>query len=146
MERKEFIKILSKYFIEHNFIKEKQIWYIERDEVIIAIDIQQSQYSKLFYINIRIYIKDFYTKNLYTSQQLMEVIKKRHGMFFATITNNTFFNLDYILDDEIREYKIINHLNTYLIPIIKLAGTKSGVKELITKSILPSLPAIIEVL
>lgn len=146
MERKEFIKILSKYFVEQNFINEKQIWYIEREEIIIAIDIQQSQYSKLFYVNIRVYIKDFYIKNLYTSQQLMEAIKKRHGMFLTTITNNTFFNLDYILDDEIRESKIINHLNTFLIPIIKLAGTRSGVKKLITKNILPSLPAIIEVL
>jgi len=57
IEKKEFKKLLSEVFAGAGFLKKGSSWYLSSEEIVIVVNLQQSDYAIKYYLNIGIYIK-----------------------------------------------------------------------------------------
>lgn len=143
MEKEEFKKIFSDIAFENKFIKAYGSWYKKSEECIIVLDLQKSNYSNLYYLNIRIYIQGVFNMT-YTINKYL--IKNDIGTLDTRIPKEQSYLLDLEnnLKDIDREEKIKELFQKFVNPFVEQALSRNGIKELVRKKLLYNLPNIME--
>lgn len=141
MENKEFKKILSECAKKINFTFMHGGWFKESSECIIVLDLQRSNYSNYYYLNIKIYVQGafgYFSK----SKELIKDV----GMISSIQPKkyDELFNLENDMLDEKRKCGLENFFQNYLKPFSEKALTRSGIKELVDEGEIGLFPAVKE--
>ena len=57
MEKQEFKKAIHQSLVLHGFQKRKDNWYVESDDTIALVNLQSSNYTSRYYVNLAAWIK-----------------------------------------------------------------------------------------
>ena len=134
METKEFKTMFGKIAKSNGFKLLYGGWYKESNDCIIALELQRSNYSILYYLNIKIYIRgafgEAYTVNKY-------IIKNDTGHIFRRQPKeyDATFDLETNLDENTRKAMLEKLFETYVVPLTDKALSLEGIKELINKGL-----------
>src|SRR5256885_6384060 len=79
MNSKEFIKVFDEVAKANGFEKSFGGWFLESPESIVVLDLQRSDYSDCYMLNIKIYVQGIFD-NSYTKNK--NLVKKDIGHIF----------------------------------------------------------------
>ena len=141
MENKIFKTIFNDFAKKHNFLYEFGGWFILNKETILVLDLQKSNYSNLFYLNIKIYIQALFGNTYIKSKNLVKIdigdIFNREPSVF-----NIFFDLENSLTEEERCLGIDRLFTEFLNPFSINVTTVKGIVKLAKENQIHLLPAV----
>lgn len=106
-------------------------WFKETPVCIITLDLQRSNYSNLYYLNIKFYIHKILGNNYTKSKELLRDIG---NVFRRQPTEyNEAFDLDNNLSDDERKIILGQLFTKILVPMVKELESKEKMKNYITK-------------
>ena len=129
METKEFKTMFGKIAKSNGFKFLYGGWYKESSDCIVVLELQRSNYSILYYLNIKIYIRgafgEAYTVNKY-------IIKNDTGHIFRRQPKeyDATFDLETNLDENTRKAMLEKLFETYVVPLTDKALSLEGIEEL----------------
>jgi hypothetical protein len=130
MEAKEFKKRISQLAksigLQYNFGG----WYKESSEVLSTLDLQRSNFSIKYYLNIKIYPQGAYGK-LHTPSK--STVKENLGYnIFTRQPNeyNSFFDLESSISDEERIIGLTSCFESFINKFLERASTVQGILSL----------------
>jgi hypothetical protein len=127
----------------HGFEKAYSGWFKESDECIAVLDLQKSNYSDYYYLNIKLFVQGMFGNEYRKSKDL---VKRDIGNIFERQPGeyHDVFDFETPMDDEKRinrlEALFIHHID----PLIEKGSTKEGIKELGREGRIQILPAVAE--
>ena len=129
MENKNFKKLFGEIVRLHRFEGSHGGWFKESEECIIALDLQKSNFSNIFYLNIKVYIQGVFGMNYFKSKDL---VKKDTGDIFSRQPNeyNDIFDLDSPMEYELRKKRLEKLFQEVIVPETNKTLTRAGIKEL----------------
>ncbi len=138
MEIKEFKKIFGEIAVENGFSEAFGGWYKESLECIAVLELQKSNFSNSFYLNIKIFIQ-----NAFGSQYLLnkDLIESSTGHIMQQIRDEDFFDANAVSEDVLKE-KLKNLFSNRITPFANNALSKNGIRELADKKQITLLPAV----
>ncbi|MDB6080862.1 MAG: hypothetical protein JWO53_134 [Chlamydiia bacterium] len=136
----EFKQLFGEISRKNGFSLEYGGWFKESNECIFVLDLQKSNYSNLYYLNIKVFIQGSFGRQ-YSKEK--DLVKKKVGNIFIRqpMEYNNAFDLESTMTDNERrlllENLFVNFLNVFSNKVL----TKAGIKELVEKNEIPSFPA-----
>jgi hypothetical protein len=126
---------------KNKFTKSFGGWFCQTDECIIVLDMQKSNFSNQFLLNIKIYIQGIFG-NTYTPDK--NLVKKDIGDVFRRQPNefNDVFDFENALTDSKRKERMEELFNSFIVPFLNKALFKKGILELYKNGDVFLLPAI----
>jgi len=129
MDKKIFKQTFDIIARNNGFIPAFGSWYKLNDKVILVLELQKSNYSELFYLNIKIYIQmiwgDKYVVNKDLIKKSIGNISERPPQEF-----NDIFDLENSFSIENRVSKLNDFFDNYLIPFINSSLSIEGLINL----------------
>ena len=141
MTSDEFKKIFGKVATEFGFERAFGGWFINSSETIVVLDLQRSNYSPIYYLNVKIYVQGLFG-NKYRPEK--KLVKTDVGNLFtrAPVEYEEAFDLDSGMD-LVDRAEVLNRLfSEYIQPIAKSASTISGIWKLHKSKQIYLLPAV----
>ncbi|MCW3111002.1 MAG: hypothetical protein JWQ09_5508 [Segetibacter sp.] len=140
MKNAEFKKIFDNLAKINGFLSAFGGWFKESNECILVLDLQQSNYSNLYYLNIKIFIQGSFGRQ-YSKEK--DLVKKKVGNIFIRqpIEYNNAFDLESSMNDDERRLLLENLFVNFLNAFSNKVLTRAGIKELVEKNEIPSFPA-----
>ena len=129
METKEFKAIFGKIAKDNGFKYLYGGWYKENEDCIIVLELQRSYYSRLYYLNIKIYIRGVFGEAENVNKY---IIKNGMGHLFTRQPNeySDCFDLETSLDDDVRRVRLEELFVNYINPLTKKALCIEKIKDL----------------
>jgi len=126
--KKTFDQIATSYGLE----KGDGGWYRENGETLITLNLQKSNYSNLYYLNVKTYI--YGLLDLEYKPTKYWIVNHPGNVFIRQPNEYTqLFNLESDLSIQERESGLDSFFEDFLIPYIKTSSTIRGIKELSDK-------------
>lgn len=140
MQSKEFKKIFTAAAQKNGFEKALGGWFRESKECIVSLDLQKSNYSNLYYLNIKIFVQGMFGNHYSRSKDLV----KDTGDIFRRQSKDydDAFDLDSSINDVERKLRLDTLFNEFINPFTKDALTKNGIRDLAHKGEIYLLPAV----
>jgi hypothetical protein len=129
MDKEEFKNLFNELAQENGFERAYGMWFKEQDESLVCIDLQRSNYSHLYYVNINVYIQGLFGKNFKKSKDLKF---GAGGSAIHTGPPNKYapaLDQENELTDLERKKMLEEMFSEYLIPFIKKISTRDGIKK-----------------
>jgi len=129
MDTKEFRTLFDNVAQSHGFELAFGRWVKESPECIVTLDLQKSNFSRIYYLNISVFIQGVLEKHYIKSKELYRNL----GDAFRRQPKE----YDNVLDldaqmEEIERRQTLNALfKDFLVPFSTKALTRSGLKELV---------------
>ena len=129
MDTKGFKKTFNRLALDNGFESDFGAWFKESDEVILALILRKSSYSKLYYLRINLNLKSAFGK---TFQREKEWIKHdvAHIMQGPSAEFTGIFDLENQLTDLERTQKMEKLFSTYINQLTNKILTRTGIIEL----------------
>lgn len=125
----DFKKLFNKVATNNGLKKIQGGWFIESKECIVTLNLQKSNYSNLYYLNIKTYIQGLSGENYKISKYL--VVNDIGDIFIrAPLKYNKLFDLENNLSLEQREEKLNDLFNDFLNHYISMSLSKLKLLEL----------------
>ena len=143
MDTKEFKKTFNSIALNNGFENDFGAWFKESDDVILALILRKSSYSKLYHLRIKLNFKNAFGQ---TFQREKEWVKHdiAHILSGPSIEFTDLFDLENQLTDLERTHKLEKLFLTVIIPLINKLLTRNGIIDLNKTGQLFLLPAIKE--
>jgi hypothetical protein len=141
MNSKEFKVKFGEIAKANDFRKAFGGWYKETPECIAILELQKSNFSDSYYINIKIFIQGAFGR-IYTPNKVL--IKSSMGHITNQIRDKDILNFGELMDDEKRLENLVNLFSDLIVPFTNKTLSKSGIREFVEKGIITLLPAIKE--
>lgn len=131
METQLFKKTFAQIAKKNNFQTAFGGWYVQSGECILALQLQRSNFSSLYYLNIYIYIQGYY--DTFFPSITKEIIRGKFKYFFRREDRkySPFFDQENDLTDEIRTRQLDIFFKEWMVPFTEKALSRKGVIELI---------------
>lgn len=141
MDNKEFKTVFNEIARKNNFSKAFGGWFRESAECIVVLDLQKSNFSNLYYLNIKIYVQGMFGN---TYVQSKDLVKKDVGDIFKRQppNYNNLFDFNTQVDDLRRQEWLERLFNEFIDPFANKALSKTGIRELSEKGEVYLLPAV----
>lgn len=141
MDKKEFKRQFGQIAISHGFDYLYSAWNKKSDKCMIILDLQKSNYSELYYLNIKVYIKGLFNEPYELSKSLI-----KHGVGDIFIRQPDEYSVAFDLESELSDVERIVLLEAlfvdFLIPFSRECMTIIGIKNLLEKESIFLLPAV----
>ena len=128
IENKEFKKLFGEVAKSRGFQSIHGYWYVESVECILTLELLKSNFSNLYYLNIRTFIHGIFGKNYIKDKTLSKG--------FGNITSrppgkyHPFFDLDLAMESQVRKEGIESLFDEYLLPYSNQSLSRKGISEL----------------
>jgi len=127
MDTKAFKNMFDRIAVDHGFKKLGALWFMESDEHIVTLDLQRSNYSKLYYLNIKVFIRGLFGRQCVASKELIkdtgDIFRREPKEYSAA------FDLDNTLTEIKRKQEIIDLFLSFLNVYCRAMLTKKSIKE-----------------
>ena len=138
METKEFKAMFGKIAKSNGFKFLYGGWYKESDDCIVVLELQRSNYSVLYYLNIKIYIRGVFGEahavNKYIIKNDMGHLHTRQPNEYSII-----FDLEEKLDDDARKTMLEELFGAYIVPLTNRALHAEEIEYLVQEKRYPML-------
>lgn len=125
MEKKEFKKMFGEVAVSRGFHYAGGFWYIESEECIITLDLQKSNYSDFYYLNIETFVHglfgEHYVKNKALLRKVGAVSLAPPGGY------NKFFDLENLIDSDVRKRGFESVFDNYILPFTIHGLSRKGI-------------------
>jgi hypothetical protein len=121
------------------YSKLKSSWFRVNPETVIALDLQKSSYSSLHYLNIRVWIKGFWTRTRDIEELLVEsgdIFRREPPEFSQAL------DLENSMDPAGRQAMIEQLFRTFLTPLTELTASLTGIRRAQDAGLVHLLPVI----
>jgi hypothetical protein len=141
MDKNKLVKLLSDTFSLHEFRKKRNDWIKETAELVKLINLQQSRFGNLFYLNYGFIIKSLETQNLrmhifYGFGSTDDIVNDRIKQLLDFETN---------ISDQDREKELTPLLENLIIAGLEGVNSESDIlQELNTRSHLNDVPLLVK--
>jgi len=129
MDAREFKLMFDSVSKNFGFAKNFGGWFKESSECIVVLDLQKSNYSNSYYLNIKVYIQGFfgvtYVMNKFLVKNDVGIVSTRSPKEYRDI-----FDLENQLENINREEKLHKLFIEFLMPFTNKALVRSGIKKL----------------
>jgi len=143
MNSKEFKNVFNDLAKSYDFEKAYSGWFKESPECIVVLDLQKSNFSNSYYLNIKIFVQGMlgnaYVKNKFLVKSDVGDIFIRQPDEYASV-----FDFNNAMEYDIRVEQLHLLFSEFIIPFINKALSKFGIKELAEKDEIFLLPAVKE--
>lgn len=141
MDTKEFKETFNSIALNNGFESDFGAWFKESEEVILALILRKSNYSKLYYLRIKLNLKNAFGQ---TFQREKEWVKHDVAHIMCGPSNEfmEIFDLENQLKDLERKQKMENLFLTNIKPMTSKILTRRGIIELHKGEDLFLLPAV----
>ncbi len=142
MDKNVFKNLFDEIAQSNGFEKAFNMWFKEQNESLVSIDLQRSNFSALYYVNINIYIQGVWGKNFKKSKDL------KFGSGGAVIFRQTpkeydeALNLENSFTDLKRRELLQKMFSDFIIPFVEKTSTKEGIRKTYTDNSYFLLPAV----
>lgn len=126
------------------FKKKSKTWYYDEEEVIKVVNLQKSNHSNLFYVNISVFLKGIDSGKQYPKEQECHIRTRLNSSFVDLNQDYNYLfdleNLDLNKDQFKNEIKLCVKRN--ILPQLEAIKSKEGIEKIAikNKSILNMLP------
>lgn len=142
METTKFKEIFSELAGLTGFKVKRDGWLKESPECIVTLDLQKSPFSKLYHLNIKIFIKDVFGNHYSADEQ--NLIKRGIGYLqsrgnphgIGDPKDKSTFDLTIPMTDAERKQKLEKYFEDFLSEFIGKALSRKGLVELTEKGLL----------
>jgi hypothetical protein len=143
MDSKEFKKMFGEVAKSNRFESAFGGWFRDSAESIVVLDLQKSNFSDYYEMNIKIFIQGMFGNNYTRSKNL---VKRDIGNIFRRQPPEykSVFDFDEPMDDEMRKEKLEELFSEFIVPFSDKGLSKSGIRELADKGEITLLPAVKE--
>ncbi len=143
MEAIDFKKLFDEIAKESGFDRAYKGWFKESPEVILALDLQKSNFGNYYYLNIKLFIQGVFG---HTYSKCKKLIKTDIGNIFLRQPDNysNLLDLDTPLEDSDRKEGLRKLFGDFIVPFSNKTSSKKGVRELHEHEGLFILPAVKE--
>jgi len=142
MNSKEFKNIFNSVAREYGFEKAFGGWFKESQECILVLDLQKSNYSDYYYLNIKIFVQgafgNHYVKSKYLVKNDTGDVFRRQPKEFSDVLN--FEDIQMTDDERISETKKM--FSEFMVPFVNKALSRSGIKGLANEGKIALLDAV----
>jgi hypothetical protein len=113
----------------HGFKKKYRTWYLELDETILVVNLQKSQWSRLFYINLGVWLKALGEEKFpkeyhcHINGRLESLAANDRELIHQALDLE-----DESVSAEERTNVIVSAINQLAMPLLLKCGTEAGVK------------------
>lgn len=141
MNSRDFKKIFGEVANSHRFQRAFEGWFREFPELIQVLELQKSNYSNLFYLNVKFFVQGMFGNEYVKSKNLT---KRDIGniSFRQPVTYNNVFDLESSLNPNERKDALIRMFDEYLSPLSAKACCRDGIITLNRTGELYILPAV----
>lgn len=142
MEVKQFKELFRTIAEENGFKTEFGGWFKESNECIVALDLQRSNFSTLYYLNIQIFVQRLFGESYVIGKELL----RNPGTVFRRQPNdyNDALDLNLVVSSVGRTQRLEELFRDFLVPFTEKALTVSGLKELAKENQVFLLPRVKE--
>ena len=129
MEKSEFKKLFGSVAKQNGFVFQYGGWFKETPVCIVSLDLQRSNYSALYYLNIKIYIQGLLGNRYKISKELIKDIGdvfRRHPPSYDEV-----FDLENEINEEKREFLLKSFFCDFLSQMIHNLNNLDDVKSYI---------------
>ena len=143
MDYKELKKIFCEMGKNYGFSTAYGTCYMESTECMFVLELQKSNYSNLYYLNMKFYIQGcfglIYKKN-------KDTLKNDYGSEYTRPPKKylDIFDLDVAISDRERIEKMNDMFNEFIVQYSKNALSLEGIKKLVNENKLEFLPIQVE--
>lgn len=129
MDNKELKKVFCAIAKQYGFRTAFGCCYKESSECLLVLELQKSNYSNLFYLNLKTYIQGVFGKK-YTPCK--ECLKKYMGNVFNRPPSeySSIFDLENNMSDEKRLRMLHAFFNEFIVPYSEKNLSVAGIREL----------------
>lgn len=129
MDNKEFKKSFCTIAKQYGFKTAFGCCYKESSECLFVMELQKSNYSNLYYLNLKTYVQGVFSKGYVVHK---DYLKKYMGNVFNRLTPqySSIFDMESEMSDEARLEKLNACFNEFIIPYSEKNLSVSGIREL----------------
>ena len=143
MTKEQFKKTIHSTALKNGFDKSFGGWFKSSSECIIVLNLQRSNFSELFYLNIKIFVQGVFGIKYIPSKDL---VNNDMGNMFRRPPNR--FS-DYLkFGEEVNSVEMNSFIEKmftdFVIPFTNSALTKTGIKELYQKGEIAIPPVVVK--
>jgi len=134
MDKKEFIKIFNNELKKHKFIKKGYSWYLFEEKVIKVVNLQKSQYSNLYYVNLCVFFKDLEKTDFPKEEHCHIRTRLDNYIIQSDIDYNHLFDLEIKdISYEYYEEELKKCITVNILPQLNIIQNKEGILSIISK-------------
>lgn len=132
MNKSEFKKVFGKFAIDNGFESAFGGWFRESGDCIVAMQLQSSNYSSLFYLNIKVFLQGGFPNYYGEIKVCKDLVKKHVGDYFTRPPANydRLFDLENSISDAERELLVEQFFTIYLRDFVESLLSRSGLMTL----------------
>ncbi|MFK8274753.1 DUF4304 domain-containing protein [Capnocytophaga cynodegmi] len=132
MDSKDFKTLFDEIAKTYDFKKAFGGWYKDSSECLAILDLQKSNFSDYYQLNIKIFIQGVFEKTYLPSKDL---IKKSMGHVNSGETKDykDVFDFDKPMKDEIRKERLKELFTKHIVPFTNEALSRAGIRRLAEK-------------
>lgn len=128
METKDFKNVFSEIAKENGFQKASGCWFKTSKECIVKLDLQKSNFSNSYYLNISAYVQDLFGKTYSINK---EIANEFTAIFRRSPKDyDKFLDCESEMNEEDRKVGLIKLFRDFLVKFVDELLTKSGIKNL----------------
>jgi hypothetical protein len=105
-------------------------WFLRTDEVIVTCDLQKSQYSPLYYLNVGYYLRSEGPET-HPKSHTCHITYRAGELIGRERAFDELLDLENRIDDETRSIQLYSPLNTELAPRIHCGSTIAGLRAML---------------
>ena len=140
MDNKVFKLLFSEIAKKHGFTSAYNGWFKRSNQCIVALELQKSNYSNYYQLNIKIFVHGMFNKQYKKSKGLLNEIGNVRSKAPGNFT--IFLNLEAPLEDKERENGLISLFRDFIDPLAEQALSRDGIKKLGQQNITSFDPAV----
>ncbi len=127
MEKKEFKKTFGAIAQKSGFEFAFNGWFKQSDDCIVTLDLQKSNYSNLYYLNIKIYVQGTFGNCYKKSADLLRNV----GNIFTRQPKeyDEVFDLDSPMVTDFRKHRLEDLFREYITPYANQMLSRAGIVE-----------------
>ena len=128
MEKKEFKKLFGDVAKSRGFHFIHGFWYIESEECIITLELQKSNYSDLYYLNIETFVHGLFGEHYVKNKALLRKVGTVSLRPPSKYKN--FLDLEVITDLQESRQGFESLFDEYILPFASQGLSRKGILEL----------------
>jgi hypothetical protein len=135
-DEKTVREAIAKPLAQLNAIKRRNTWYVQSDQTLSAVNLQKSQWSRAYYLNIAIFLQADFPRSKLPPEYRAEVRFRLDQLAAENHRLPDALNLENQMNNEERAQIITGLVQDIAVPIIRSSATIEGVRGLYNAGVL----------
>jgi hypothetical protein len=130
MKNVKFKDIFNQILKNKGFVKKGNTWYNSTNECVVLLNLQHSNFSSLYYINLAFFIRKHNYEEKYPRESICHIRMRTPEIGENGENYSELLDLETSISDEKRENSLINMIYDCCLPNLTKLSSIDGIKKL----------------